>query len=241
MNNLPPQSIEMEEAVLGALLLEGEASLQVPFLKPESFYKDANQRIYKAIYDLTVKNSPVDLFTVQDELRNQQQLEAAGGPLYLTTLTSKVVSASNVEYHARIVQQKFIQRELIRIGVELQQKAQDSSNDVSDLFEYAESELLKITGQVEAKEPSKLGKLIDTVLGKIQKIINHEIKLVGCPSGFTGMDRKTGGFKNGELIIIAGRPSMGKSALALQIALNSASLNIPVAFFSVVMSDESLA
>src|SRR5512133_3857670 len=204
MNNLPPQSIEMEEAVLGALLLEGEASLQVPFLKPESFYKDANQRIYKAIYDLTVKNSPVDLFTVQDELRNQQQLEAAGGPLYLTTLTSKVVSASNVEYHARIVQQKYIQRELIRIGAELQQKAQDNSNDVSDLFEYAESELLKITGQVQTKEPSRLG--------KIQKIINHEIKLVGCPSGFTGMDRKTGGFKNGELIIIAGRPSMGKSA-----------------------------
>lgn len=239
---VPPQAIDMEEAVLGALLIESNAiDSVITLLKPDSFYKQSHSEIYKTILDLHTKNSPIDLLTVSEYLRAGQKLEMAGGPIALISLTNKLTSAAHIEYHAKIVHQKYIQREIIRISTELLNKAYDDTNDIAEMFEFAETELLKITGQVHKKEPLKLGGLVDIVIAKIQKIINHEIKLVGSPSGFTKMDRLTGGFKNGELIIIAGRPSMGKSALALQIALNSAELNTPVAFFSLEMSDESLA
>ena len=241
MNKIHPQAIDMEEAVLGALLNESEASLEVTFLRAECFYKEAHKRIFKVIQSLTLKSAPVDIFTVTEELRKINELENIGGPLYLSNLTSKVFTAAHIGYHARIVHQKYMQREIIRISTELQNRAFDDSNDVSELFEYAECELLKITGQIQNKEAVKLGKVIDLVLDKILKIQNREIELIGQPSGFTGMDRKTGGFKDGELVIIAGRPSMGKSALALQIAINAATRNRPVALFSLEMSDESLA
>ncbi len=238
---MPPQAIDMEEAVLAALMIDKDAILSVPFLKPESFYKESHGLIFRAIYDLTIKNVPADLFSVTEELRKRNEIEAVGGIVFITQLTSRIVSAANIEYHAKIVQQKYIQRELIRIGSDLVNKAFNDANDVHDLFNFAESELLRISGQVQKKEPIKLGKLIDTVIDKIAKIISHEIKLIGVPSGFTAFDRKTGGFKDGDLIIFAARPSMGKTAIALEISLNAAELGYPVAFFSLEMADESLA
>lgn len=241
IGKIHPQAIEIEEAVLGALLLESEAILTVAsILKPESFFRECNQKIYAKITELSKKGFPSDVYSVSENLRSHLELESVGGPVYLMQLTSKVVSAGNVEYHAYIVAQKYIQREIIRMSTELQTMAFDDSKDILELFNYAESELLKISSLTEKKEAVKISKIVDNVIDTIQKIQNHEIKLSGMPSGFVEIDRKTGGFKDGELIVIAGRPSMGKTALALQIALNVAELNYPIAFFSIEMTNYQL-
>lgn len=239
---VPPQSNEMEEAVLGSIMLDSEASDNVlMILRPECFYREAHQKIFTAVVNLKIKNSPTDLYTVSEELRNSKELDSVGGPVYITQLTSKVISTANVEYYAYIVKQKHIQREYIRIGTELQTRAFDDSYDIAELSEYAEMELLKLSGSIHKKEPTLLGRLIDGVINTIEKIINREISLTGLPSGFTKMDRVTGGFKTKELIIIAGRPGMGKTALALQLAKNMSEFNHSVGFFSLEMSDDSLA
>lgn len=239
---VPPQANDMEEAVLGAILIDPDAIFTViDILKPGSFYKEAHQKIYKSVIDLSKQNFPIDLLTVTEQLRKSSELDMVGGPIYITQLLSKIASSSNIEYHARIIAQKYIQREMIRFSTELQSMSFDDSNDISDLIGFAESQLLDIVGITDKKEASKLINIVDTVIELIQKVQNHEIKLIGTPSGFTTIDRKTGGFKNGELTIIAGRPSMGKTAVALQIALNEAELNYPVAFFSLEMSKEQLA
>ncbi|HCC71653.1 MAG TPA: replicative DNA helicase, partial [Bacteroidales bacterium] len=145
MGRVPPQAIDMEEAVLGAIMLEKEAIITVlDILKPESFYKDVHQRIYAAILSLNQRELPVDLYTVTEELRSRDELDNIGGPVYLTQLTSKVVSAAHVEFHAKIVAQKFIQRELIRVTSEIQGRAFDDSNDINELLDYSENELFQI-------------------------------------------------------------------------------------------------
>jgi replicative DNA helicase len=242
LNKIPPQAIDMEEAVLGSMLSESDAVLTVAsILKPESFYREAHQKIYQSVVELSKKGFPTDLFSVTEYLRSHNELDAVGGPLYVTNLTVKIVSTANVEYHARIVAQKYLQREIIRISSEVQDKAYDSASDVQELFDYLESELLQFHGMTEKKEAVRLSTIVDTMINTIDKVQRHEIKLIGIPSGFTQIDRKTGGFKNGELIIIAGRPSMGKTAVAIQIALNDAEQNYPVALFSIEMSDEQIA
>lgn len=239
---VPPQANDMEEAVLGALMVDTEAIYSViEFLKPESFYKESHRKIYSAISTLVKKGFPVDLFTVTEELRAHNELDAVGGPVYITQLSCKVVSAHNIEYHARVVFQKYMQRELIRISTEVQTRAFDDTYDIGELLEYAEKNLMELSGSTHKKEPTKLGKLIDRVIDVIQKILNKEIELTGLQSGFTTIDRVTGGFKNQELIIIAGRPGMGKTALAIQIAKNIAEFNKPVGMFSCEMSDEAIA
>lgn len=237
-----PQCNDMEEAVLGACMIEKEAIyLVIEYLKPESFYKESHQRIFQVIMDLTKKNFPCDLCSVTESLRSRNELESVGGPVFITQLVSKIVSASNVDYHARIIVQKYMQRELIRISTEVQTRAFDNTYDIAELLEYAETNLMELSGHAHKKEPTKLAKLIDRVIDIIGKIINKEIALTGIQSGFTTIDRVTGGFKNQELIIIAGRPGMGKSALAFQISKNTAEFNNPVGLFSCEMSDESVA
>ncbi len=142
---VPPQAIDMEEAVLGAIMLEKEAVITIlDILKPASFYKEAHQKIFKAVSDLSSREYPVDLYTVTEELRAHEELESVGGPVYLTQLTSKVVSAANVDYHARIVAQKYIQRELIRVSTEIQNRSFDDSIDVTELLDFSENELFQI-------------------------------------------------------------------------------------------------
>jgi replicative DNA helicase len=242
LDKIPPQAIDIEEAVLSSILIEPDAIYTViGLIKPESFYKDGNKKIFEAAYNIFKRNCPVDLLTVTEELRRSNNLEAAGGPIYITQLTGKIVSTANLEYHARIVQQKYILRELIRLSSEIRARSFDESNDVAEIFDYAESSLLDISGMTEKKEAVRLNVIVDNVIGMIDKVQKHEIKLIGQPSGFTSIDSKTGGFKKGELVIIAGRPSMGKTALALQIALNNAALGYPVAFFSIEMSHYQIA
>jgi replicative DNA helicase len=238
---VPPQANDMEEAVLGAVMVDGDAILSVVnILKPESFYRESHQKIFKAIIDLTKKNFPTDIFSVTEELRAHQELEAVGGPVYITQLSSKVVTATNVEYHASIVAQKYMQRELIRISTEIQTRAFDDTYDIAELLEYTESSLMDISGSTHKKKPKRLSTIIGGVIDTIGKIISGEIRIVGVPSGLISLDRATGGFKKGEFTIIACRPSVGKTSLACQIAKNASMQSYPVAIFSLEMSEEEL-
>jgi len=240
---VPPQAIDMEEAVLGAIMLEKEAVITVlDILKPESFYKDAHKKIFKAITDINLREYPVDLYTVTEELRAHQELESVGGPVYLTQLTSKVVSAANVDYHSRIVAQKYIQRELIRVSTEIQTRSFDDTYDVTELLDYSENELFQIAEGNIKREVSPINVVIKEAIAEIEKAGKREDALVGTPSGFTRLDRLTSGWQKSELIIIAARPSMGKTAFALSMARNmSIDHGKNVAIFSCEMSSIQLA
>jgi replicative DNA helicase len=239
---VPPQAIDMEEAVLGAIMLEKEAVITIlDILKPESFYKDSHQKIFKAISDLNLREFPVDLYTVTEELRAHNELESVGGPVYLTQLTSKVVSAANVDYHARIVAQKYIQRELIRVSTEIQARSFDDTWDVTELLDYSENELFQIAEGNIKREVAPINMVIKEAIREIEEAGKREDALVGTPSGFTRLDRLTSGWQKSELIIIAGRPSMGKTAFALSMARNMAiDHGKNVAIFSCEMSSIQL-
>jgi replicative DNA helicase len=243
IDNIPPHSIDTEKSILGIVLSYPEAFNDViGILKPEMFYKESHQKIYKSALNVFNKINKVDLVTVTNELINTDDLESCGGAYYVTQLCNMAGSISMIENYAFIVKQKYIAREYIRIGSEIQSMAYDGmSNDVSEVAEYAETQILELSGIIQKKEPKSLGKLVDGVIDQIQKIINKEIDFIGVRSGFDRLDNITGGFKKKELIIIAGRPGMGKTALALQIAKNTAEFKNGVGLFSCEMSDESLA
>ena len=239
---VPPQAIDMEEAVLGAIMLEKEAVITIlDILKPESFYKDAHRKIFKSVSDLSAREFPVDLYTVTEELRAHGELESVGGPVYLSQLTSKVVSAANVDYHARIVAQKYIQRELIRVSTEIQTRAFDDTWDVTELLDYSENELFQIAEGNIKREVSPINMVIKEAIREIEEAGKREDALVGIPSGFTKLDRLTSGWQKAELVIIAARPSMGKTAFALSMARNmSIDHGKKVAIFSCEMSSIQL-
>lgn len=239
---VPPQANDMEEAVLGAIMLEKEAVITIlDILKTESFYREAHQKIFKAISDLSAKEYPVDLYTVTEELRSTGELESVGGPVYLTQLTAKVVSAAHVDFHARIVAQKYIQRELIRVSTEIQNKAFDDSNDVTELLDFSENALFQIAEGNIKREVAPINVVIRDAIREIEEAGKREDALVGIPSGFTRLDRLTSGWQKSELVIIAARPSMGKTAFALSMARNMAiDHNKRVAIFSLEMSSIQL-
>ena len=239
---VPPQALDMEEAVLGAIMLEKEAVITIlDILKPESFYKEAHQKIFKAVADLNTREHPVDLYTVTEELRAHNELDSAGGPVYLTQLTSKVVSAANVDYHARIVQQKFIQRELISVSTEIQNRSYDDTYDVTELLDYSENALFQIAEGNIKREVAPINVVIKDAIREIEAAGKREDALVGTPSGFTRLDRLTSGWQKSELVIIAARPSMGKTAFALSMARSMAvDHGRYVAIFSCEMSSIQL-
>jgi replicative DNA helicase len=239
---VPPQANDMEEAVLGAVMLEKEAVITIlDILKPESFYKEAHQKIFKAISDLSSREFPVDLYTVTEELRSHNELESVGGPVYLTQLTSKVVSAANVDFHARIVAQKYIQRELIRVSTDIQTRSFDDTYDVTELLDYSENALFQIAEGNIKREVAPINVVIKEAIREIEEAGKREDSLIGTPSGFTKLDRLTSGWQKSELIIIAARPSMGKTAFALSMARNMAiDHGKKVAIFSCEMSSIQL-
>lgn len=239
---VPPQALDMEEAVLGAIMLESDAVIMViDLLKEESFYKEANRKIFRAVKGLSLKELPVDLYTVTEELRATGELDSVGGPLYLTQLTSKVVSAANVEYHARIVAQKYIQRELIRVATDIQAMAYDDSFDITDLLDRSENELFQIAEGNIKREVIPINMVIKLAIEEMEEAGRQEDGLVGVPSGFSKLDRLTSGWQKSDLVIIAARPSMGKTALALSMARNMAvEHNKKVAIFSLEMASVQL-
>jgi replicative DNA helicase len=239
---LPPQATDLEEAVLGAIMLEKDAVLSVlDILKPESFYKDSHQKIYKAIVDLSMAEKAIDILTVTEELKRHSVLEEVGGPLYIAQLTSKVASAAHLEFHARIIQQKYIQRELIRVTSDIQRKAFDETMDVDDLLDQAEADLFNIAEGNIKRETAKINVLVKEAIHQIEEAAKREDHLSGVPSGFTKLDRLTSGWQRSDLIIVAARPSMGKTAFALSMARNIAvEHRRPIAFFSLEMSSIQL-
>lgn len=239
---IPPQALDLEEAVLGAIMLEKDAILSVlDILEAHSFYKEAHQAIFEIAQALSMEEKPIDLLTVTEALRKADKLEAVGGAVYISQLTSRVGSAAHLEYHARIVAQKYIQRELIRVSSDIQERAFDEGTDVDDLLDFSERELLNIAEGHIKKETIKLNNLIKTALEQIEEAGKREDSLSGVPSGFTRLDRLTSGWQKSDLIILAARPSMGKTAFVLSMARNMAvDHSRPVAFFSLEMSSIQL-
>lgn len=239
---LPPQAVDLEEAVIGAMLLEKNAVNDViDILSPESFYKDSHQRIFRAIMDLFQRSEPVDILTVTAELRKRGELEIVGGSYYITQLTNRVASSANAEHHARIISQKFIQRELIRISSETIKKAYDETTDVFDLLDAAERDLFSVAEGNIRKNYMEMKNLMLEAVKQIEKAKNHQESVVGVPSGFTELDKITAGWQKSDLIVLAARPGMGKTAFVLSIARNaSVDFQRPVAVFSLEMADLQL-
>jgi replicative DNA helicase len=235
---VPPQAIEVEEAVLGALMLERDAYVTVAdIINTGSFYKDEHQKIFEAIKALSLNEKPVDLLMVTQELKDRNQLDEVGGPVFITQLTRRVASAAHIEFHARIIAQKFIQRELIRVSSEIQGRAYDDTIDVDDLLDFSESSLFKVAESNIKKETVPIRPVLSEALSLIEEASKRQDGLQGVPSGFTALDRITFGWQKTDLIIIAARPSMGKTAFVLSMARNMAvDHNRPVAIFSLEMS-----
>ncbi len=241
---VPPQSKDLEEAVLGAIMLEKSAfDSVVEILKPECFYVDANQRIYRAMQGLAQKSMPIDLLTVVEELKFREELEVVGGPYYVSKLTNAVVSSANIDAHSRIILQKFIQRELIRISGEIIGDAYEDSIDVFDMLDEAESKLFEITNNHLRKNFDDINTVLVKTIQRIEDMRSRDEDITGVTSGFPSLDKVTYGWQPTDLIILAARPAVGKTAFALNLA-RSAALNpvkpTAVAFFSLEMSSSQL-
>jgi replicative DNA helicase len=237
---IPPQALELEEAVLGAVMLEREKLAEVLEIiqTEDAFYADANQKTYAAIRRLFDKGLPVDLLTVTEELRKANELELVGGAYYLTRLTMSVVSSAHVEAHARIVMEKFIQRELIRISGGIIGKAYEDSSDVFDLLDEAESSLYEITDKHLRNNFKSLTDVLAETLIEIEEAKNKQDDVTGVPTGYKQLDMLTAGWQKNALIIVAARPAVGKTAFCLNLAMNAAmnaTKPFPVAFFSLEM------
>jgi replicative DNA helicase len=229
---IPPQATDLEEVVLGAMMIDKKGVDEViDILSVDAFYKDSHQYIFEAILQLFENSEPVDLLTVSTQLRKNSKLDLVGGDFYLISLTQKVSSSAHIEFHARIILQKFIQRSLIKISNEIIEDSFDETKDVFDLLDKAETRLYEVTQGNIKKSTETAQDLVFQAKKKIEEISNKE-GLSGVPSGFEKLDKLTSGWQESDLIIIAARPGMGKTALTLSMARNIAvTQNIPVAFF----------
>ena len=238
---IPPQAVDLEEVVLGAMMIDKKGVDEViDILHPDVFYKEAHRFIYEAIFNLFESSEPIDLLTVSAQLKQDGKLEVSGGDFYLIKLTQKVASSAHIEFHARIILQKYIQRSLIKISSEIIEDAYDQGTDVFDLLDSAEAKLYEVTQGNLKRSAETAQNLVIRAKKKIEEISNKE-GLSGIPSGFDKVDRLTSGWQPSDLVIIAARPGMGKTALTLSMARNIAvNSNIPVAFFSLEMSSVQL-
>jgi replicative DNA helicase len=240
---LPPQVKELEEVVLGAVMIEENAINEVvDILKDESFYVDAHQRIWRAIRMLFQNQAPIDLLTVTEQLKKNGDLEAAGGAFFVAQLTNKIGSAANVEYHARIIAEKHIQRMLISTSTEIITDAYEDTTDVFELLDKAEKNLFSIAENNLKRNSEDISSLLMSELKEIDvRMNNTEQDFNGVPSGFIDLDRATGGWQKSDLIILAARPAMGKTAFTLALARNAAvDHKRPIAVFSLEMSSAQL-
>ena len=237
-----PQAVDLESAVLGALMLDKDAlPIVLDILRPESFYTDAHQLIYKAILRLFEKSHPVDLLTVTEELKKSDDIDTVGGAYYLVELTGRVGSSANIEYHARIVAQKHIQRELIKVSTQIIRDAYEDTTDVFTLLDDAEQGLFAVTQNNLSRQYESMGELASKTLKILEELKNKEDGLTGVPTGFTDLDRLTSGWQPSDLIILAARPGMGKTSLVLALARNaSMEFNKGVAIFSLEMASTQL-
>ncbi|MFD2917531.1 replicative DNA helicase [Psychroserpens luteus] len=238
---IPPQALDLEEVVLGAMMIDKKGVDEViDILSVDAFYKDAHKHIFEAIFKLFENSEPIDLLTVSSQLKKDAKLDLIGGDFYLISLTQRVSSSAHIEFHARIILQKYIQRSLIKISNEIIEEAYDETKDVFDLLDTAESKLYEVTQGNVKKSTESAQSLVIQAKKKIEEISNKD-GTSGIPTGFTKLDKLTSGWQPSDLIIIAARPGMGKTAFTLTMARNVAvESNIPVAFFSLEMSSVQL-
>ena len=242
---VPPQAVEVEEAVLGAMLIEREAAtIALQLLRSEDFYKPANKHIFEALFELYERDNPLDLITVENELRDKNLLDVVGGTGYLADLTRSVSSAANIDYHAQIISEKSVKRNLIIHCNEIIKHAYDTTSDASDVLDEAEQRIFDLSNNKTRANATVIGDILKDTLGYLEDLRGKPEGVTGVPSGLD-VDKYTSGWQNGDLIIIAARPSMGKTAFTLTAARNAAlhpneNLQTNVAIFSLEMSSQQL-
>lgn len=242
LGHLQPQAIDMEEAVIGACLVEKDAFGQVSdYLKPESFYDSKNEHIFRAIQTLAAENKPVDILTVTEELRRTGKLDQVGGPARIAELSGRVLSSAHIEYHAHVIAEKALARQLISYTSEIQKYAFDEGQDIHKLMQSAEGRLFELSKTNMKKDFTQINPVINEAYEMLKKAAARDDGMSGLCSGFTKLDKMTSGWQNSDLIIIAARPAMGKTAFVLSMARNIAvTQRIPVAMFSLEMSNVQL-
>jgi replicative DNA helicase len=241
-HKLPPQNVEAEQSILGGILIENEALHKVmEILTVDDFYRDAHQMIFNAMLDLLERGEPADLITLMNELRKLNQLDSIGGASYLASLTDSVPTAANIEYYAKIVKEKAILRKLIQTSTEIITKSYEDREDVEELLDEAEQSIFEISENRVKPSFYPIKKIVKDSFEIFQRLYEKKELVTGIPSGFKELDRMTAGFQPSDLIIVAGRPSMGKTAFCVNLAQYAAIENkIPIAIFSLEMSKEQL-
>ena len=239
---LPPRDTDLEEVVLGACMLEKDAYMNVcDLLVADSFYDPINKKIFAAITSLGLNQKPIDMMTVTEQLRRDGTLEEVGGAVHIAELTARVYSSANLEFHAGIIAQKYLARRLITFAANVETKAYDESNDIEDLLQETESQLFDISQNQLKREVTQIDPVISMAIEQIQSAANNESGLSGLQTGYRDLDKITSGWQNSDLIIIAARPAMGKTAFVLSMAKNMAvDNNIPIAIFTLEMSNVQL-
>lgn len=242
LGKLPPQAIELEESVLGAIMIEKDAFASVAdLLRPECFYKDQNRYIFEAINSLAATELPIDVLSVVEQLKSLGTLEEAGGVAYVNELTRKVASTAHLHYHAQIVAQKATAREIIQMASKLTEMGYDETQDVEDLMQKAEADIFEIGQRSQKRDVTQIDPVIKEAINRIEKASHNEGNISGVPSGFAALDKITSGWQKSDLVIIAARPAMGKTAFVLSMVKNIAvNYNRPVAMFSLEMSNVQL-
>ena len=240
--HLQPQALEVERVVLGALLIDKDAySVVCEMLLPESFYEPRNQKVYAAIRDLNMEEKPVDFITVTERLAKNGDLEDVGGPAYITEISSHVASSAHIDYHARIIAQKFLARQLISFASNIETKAFDETVDIDDVMQEAEGLLFELSQKNMKKDYTQIDPVVKNAIDVIQKAAANTSGITGVPTGYHKLDDITSGWQPSDLVIIAGRPAMGKTSFALSMAKNiAADYRVPMAFFSLEMSNVQL-
>lgn len=241
-HKIPPQNLEAEQSVLGGILIENEAINKVmEILAPDDFYRDGHRKIYAALINLSERDEPADLITITNELRNKDQLDAIGGASYLASLIDSVPTAANIEYYARIVREKAVLRKLIETSTEIITQSYQDRGDVENFLDEAEKSIFEISERRVRPSFYSIREVVKTSLDVISKLYEKKELITGIPSGFKELDKMTAGFQPSDLIIVAGRPSMGKTALCLNMAQYAAvERKTPIAIFSLEMSKEQL-
>jgi len=239
---IPPQSIEAEEAVIGGVLLDNSAlDRALEILTPEHFYREVHRKIVRAIVDLSERNEPVDLVTLAEALRARNELQDVGGAAYLAELAERVPTAANVAYYARIIRDKALLRALIQTSTEIAAQSYETQSDIDGFLDEAEHRIYEIADRKVRPSFLRVGEIVIESMKQVEQLYERRELVTGVPTGFKDLDKKTAGLQSGDLVIVAGRPSMGKTAFALNVAqYASLEADIGVAVFSLEMSKEQL-
>ena len=240
LDRLPPQNIEAEQSVLGAILLENEIlASAVEMLAPEDFYKDSHKKIFLAMLDLYKKNEPIDLITLTEQLSRKEQIEEIGGASYLSHIVNLVPTSANIKYHSKIVKEKSLLRNLIKTTTEIITMSYDESIEINELLDVAETKIFSLSEKTIRGSFVRIDNVVKDTIELVDKLYNKKELITGLPSGFTDLDMQTTGFHPGDLVVVGARPGMGKTSFCLNIAAYvGIEVKVPVALFSLEMSKE---